>query len=206
MAHTFAQNDASLGPEILTAARTIAVQQGSLPMVQLLAPKDEKHAPANLVLVAVEGRDADIVKWTLSKSNPDDVAKFVKAMLDTSSDQIFSLWEEHLVTIPRYGMREQVQGPGGPTKYGDETARLCSGAAQVYLIRNRQLLTRGPKGPPLPSQGSESYHHCTFTTFSDQNSPSAYLYAKCQNGHTQGRFLHRNSEFLCPPVDMAVIK
>jgi hypothetical protein len=99
---------ASLGPEILTAARTIAVRQGSLPMAQLLAPKDEKHVPANLVLVAVEGRDADIVKWTLSKSDPDDVAKFVKAMLDTSSDQIFSLWEEHLVTISQYEGREEM--------------------------------------------------------------------------------------------------
>jgi hypothetical protein len=64
-----------------------------------LTPKDEKHVPANVVLVAVEGGDADIVKWTLSKSDPDDVAKFVKAMLDTSSDQIYSLWEEHLVKI-----------------------------------------------------------------------------------------------------------
>src|SRR5262249_15406023 len=49
-----------------------------------------------------ETRDADIVKWALSKSDPDDVAKFLKAMLSTSSDQIYSLWEEYLVTIPQY--------------------------------------------------------------------------------------------------------
>jgi hypothetical protein len=93
---------ASLGSEILAAARTIAVQQGSLPIAQLLALKDEKYIPANLVTVAIEGRDADIVKWALSKSDPDDIAKFLKAILHTSSDQVYSLWEEHLVTIPQY--------------------------------------------------------------------------------------------------------
>jgi hypothetical protein len=97
---------ARLGPEIITAARIVAVQQGSLPLAQLLTPKDEKHVPANLVLVAVEGGDADIVRWTLSKSDPDDVAKFIKAMLDTSSDHIYSLWEEHLVKIPRHQRRK----------------------------------------------------------------------------------------------------
>lgn len=97
---------ARLGPEIIFAARTFAVQQGSLPIAQLLIPKDEKHAPANLVSVAVEGGDADIVKWTLSKSDPDDVGKFVKATLETSSDQIYSLLEEHLVKIPRHRKRK----------------------------------------------------------------------------------------------------
>jgi hypothetical protein len=93
---------ASLGSEILTAARIIAVQQGSLPIARLLTLKDEKYIPANLVIVAVEGQDADIVKWVLSKSDPDDIAKFLKTILDTRSDQVYSLWEEHLVTIPQY--------------------------------------------------------------------------------------------------------
>lgn len=92
----------NLGPEILTAARTIAVQQGSLPMVQILTPKHEQHIPANLVVAAVEGGDADVVKWALSKTNPEDSAKFVKVMLGTSSDQIYSLWEAYLDAIPYY--------------------------------------------------------------------------------------------------------
>jgi hypothetical protein len=75
-------------------------------MAQLLTLRDEEYIPANLVIVAVEEQDADIVKWTLSKSDPDDVAKFLKPMLDTSSDQDYSLWEEHLVTMQRYKMGE----------------------------------------------------------------------------------------------------
>jgi hypothetical protein len=77
-------------------------------MTQILGPKDEKHIPAALVLVAVKGQDTDMVKWALSKSNPDDVTQFLKAMLDTSSDQVYALWEEHLLTIPQYKEREDM--------------------------------------------------------------------------------------------------
>jgi hypothetical protein len=38
------------------------------------------------------------------------------------------------------------------------------GAVKTHLTRNRQLLTRGPKGVPQKSQGSRICDHCTFTT------------------------------------------
>lgn len=96
---------ADLKLEVIVAARLVAAEKGSLAITQLLAPKNETHVPANIVIAAVESEDAELVKWALSKAVPEDAEKFLKIMLDTKSDEIYSLYEDHLVALPPWRER-----------------------------------------------------------------------------------------------------
>ncbi|KAB8210959.1 NACHT domain protein [Aspergillus parasiticus] len=87
----------NLKPEVLTSARLIAAEKGSLGITKLLAPPDEVDVPQEIVKAAVKSQDAECAQWAISNAGPSYDHKLMMVMLDTKSEQIYRMWEESII-------------------------------------------------------------------------------------------------------------
>ncbi|KAF7555032.1 hypothetical protein G7Z17_g2472 [Cylindrodendrum hubeiense] len=90
-----------LNAEVIASARCLAAKEGYLAMTQLLAPVDETYSPQIIVKYAIQSGDVDFAKWAISKTRPEDCAKNMKVALSTKLEEIYDLWEEYLLKMPR---------------------------------------------------------------------------------------------------------
>ena len=88
-----------LKAEVIAAARLMAAQQGSLAITQLLAPTNEMYVPDNIVISALASEDVEFTDWALAKAQPDDCAKFINAALGTKSEDVYAVWEKHILNL-----------------------------------------------------------------------------------------------------------
>lgn len=90
-----------LKAEVIESARSLAAKEGSLALTQLLAPVDETHPPQMIVVSAIQSEDVDIAKWAISMAQPKDCVKIMKVALGSKSEEIYTLWEDYLLNVPR---------------------------------------------------------------------------------------------------------
>ncbi len=90
-----------LKAEVLVSARNLAIHKGSLEMTEALAPKDEKQVPQNILASAVKREDIHFAKWAISQAGKEDWTKLMKVLLSVKSDEIYAVWEEHILTLPQ---------------------------------------------------------------------------------------------------------
>lgn len=90
-----------LSAETLSYARRCAAEAGSLEMTSLLAPSTERFTPYDIVVAAVHSQNATFARAAISKSRPEDCAKLMQAIVSTKSDDMYALWEEHILALPR---------------------------------------------------------------------------------------------------------
>ena len=105
----------NLNAEVIAAARLMAAQQGSLAITQLLAPTNEMYAPDNIVLSALASEDVDFADWALAKAQPNDCAKFINVALGTKSEDVYAVWEKHILDLLEK-TRDPVKYPVRPTE------------------------------------------------------------------------------------------
>ncbi|KAI9146903.1 Vegetative incompatibility protein [Paramyrothecium foliicola] len=84
---------------VIATARGEAAKRGSLEMTQLLTPEDEVHAPFDIIKSALRTEDAAFAQWAISKVDPGDSMRVMHVALKTPSEEIFALWEEHVVNL-----------------------------------------------------------------------------------------------------------
>ncbi|RSL44831.1 hypothetical protein CEP53_011049 [Fusarium sp. AF-6] len=89
-----------LKAEVIDSARCLAAKEGSLALTQLLAPAGETHTPQIIVTSAIKSEDVDFAKWAISTSQPEDRAKIMKVALGSKSEEIYTLWEDYLLSVP----------------------------------------------------------------------------------------------------------
>lgn len=93
-----------LKSNVLKAAQSFAAEKGLFSITRLLSPPDEiKPIHSNIVVSAIKSEDIEFVEWALSKAELIDYPGFMKAMLDTTSQKIYSLWENHNFELLRGG-------------------------------------------------------------------------------------------------------
>lgn len=90
-----------LKEEVLSSVRQAAAKRGSLELTQLLAPPKEVYMPYQIVVAAVRSQDITFAKEAISKAKPGEYAKLMKALISTDSEEIYALWEEHIISVPR---------------------------------------------------------------------------------------------------------
>ncbi|KAI5458907.1 hypothetical protein BGZ63DRAFT_389893 [Mariannaea sp. PMI_226] len=90
-----------LKPEVIASARGIAAKKGSLAITQILAPENETYAPQPIITSAIRSKDVEFAGWAISKANPEDCVKIMKAALGTNSEEIYTLWEDYLLESTR---------------------------------------------------------------------------------------------------------
>ncbi|KAH7253331.1 hypothetical protein B0J15DRAFT_447743 [Fusarium solani] len=121
-----------LKAEVIDSARCLAAKEGSLALTQLLAPGGETGVPHAIVTSAIQSEDVDFARWAISMAQPLDRVKIMKVALGSKSEEIYTLWEDHLLNV--------LKGVPGISKHDEK------GVVEIYF--NRTLFT-GIKNDPL---------------------------------------------------------
>ncbi len=74
-------------------------------MLRLLAPTDEMQVPQRIIASAMKEGDADFAKWAIERAQPEDCTILMKAVLGVESDEVYALWEEHVLTLASVKVR-----------------------------------------------------------------------------------------------------
>ncbi|KAF4452091.1 NACHT domain protein [Fusarium austroafricanum] len=90
----------SLWSGVIESARKIAAKTGSLVLTQLLIKPDNPATPGPIIKLAIQSQDIDFAKWAIPQTKPDDCVGMMKVALSSKSEEIYSLWEDYLTTVP----------------------------------------------------------------------------------------------------------
>lgn len=100
-----------LNNEILDSARYHAAKAGSMAVTRLLTPAND-YVPNSIVISAIQSENVDFAKWAVSKAGPWNCSQVMQVMFDTKSEEVYALWEEHLLTVPDTIDRGLTEGHG----------------------------------------------------------------------------------------------
>ncbi|KAF5532216.1 NACHT domain-containing protein [Fusarium mexicanum] len=90
----------NLRAESIESARRLAAKFGSLVLTQLLVPTDESQIPESIIKLAIQSQDVDFAKWAIPQTEPEDCVNIMKIALSSKSEEIYTLWEDYLITLP----------------------------------------------------------------------------------------------------------
>ncbi|KAF5721586.1 NACHT domain-containing protein [Fusarium mundagurra] len=90
----------NLRPEVIKSARRLAAKTGSLVLTQFLVPIDRPKTPEEIIKLAIQSQDVDFAKWAIPQTKPEDCVNMMKVTLSSKSEEIYTLWEDYLTTLP----------------------------------------------------------------------------------------------------------
>ena len=90
----------NLWPDVIKSARRLAAKTGSLVLTQLLVPIDQPGTPESIIKLAIQSQDVDFAKWAIPQTKPEDCVNMMKVTLSSKSEEIYTLWEDYLTTLP----------------------------------------------------------------------------------------------------------